>query len=270
MDIGFNFLHALTRAAHSQKPGSLVVGEIANYPKEWFPAVDGVMNFTLREIILRVASGSLEPALAMAMVTRMEEESGTEPMLKSWLMLDNHDTARIATTLPQMQQRKLAQVLQFTLPGAPNLYYGSELGMTGGDDPEMRAPMRWDWVTADNKSLAWTRQLIQLRKRYRALRVGNFRPVTSSKLLAYERYTDRAKDTVVVIANTSAVEITETVVVANSKLMNTFAMVDRLGTANPLKMQASLLQVTLPAGGFLVLTPELSPGGGYSAYKRVQ
>lgn len=270
VDIGFNYLDGLTRAAHAQKPGSLVVGEIANYPKEWYPAVDGVMNFTLREIILRVASGAIEPALAMAMVTRMVNESGTEPMLKSWLMLDNHDTQRIATALPQVQQRQLAQVLQFTLPGAPNLYYGSELGMTGGDDPEMRAPMRWDWVNADNKSLAWTRQLIQLRKCHRALRVGNYRPVTSHKLLAFERYTDRAQDTVVVVANTTAAEVTETIMVANSKLMNTFAMVDRLGSGVSLKMQTSLLQVTLPAGGYVVLTPELSPGGGYSAYKRVQ
>ena len=58
--------------------------------------------------------------------------------------------------------------------------------------------------------------------------------------------------------------------VANSKLMNTFAMVDRLGSGTSLKMQAALLHVTLPAGGYIVLTPELSPGGGYSAYKRVQ
>jgi len=35
-------------------------------------------------------------------------------------------------------------------------------------------------------------------------------------------------------------------------------------------MTASLLEVTVPAGGFLVLQPEMSPGGGYSAYKRVQ
>ena len=68
VDIGFEQLHALTQAAHAEKPGSLVVGEIANYPKEWFPAVDGVMNFTLREIILRVADRRLEPALAMQMI----------------------------------------------------------------------------------------------------------------------------------------------------------------------------------------------------------
>ena len=274
LDIGFNYLDGLTRAAHAEKPGSLVVGEIANYPKEWFPAVDGVMNFTLREIILRTAGNHLSPATAARMIDRMVSESGTENLLKSWLFLDNHDTARLGTTLPDERQRRLAQLLQFTLPGAPNLYYGTELGMTGGDDPEMRAPMRWDLATPDNAALQWTKQLIALHKAHRALRIGNFRLVTADKLLAFERYTDRAEDTVVVLVNPGTTDLKETVMVANSKLMNTFKMMDLLGSLPageaPVTLMSSLLQVSVPAGGFVVLAPEITPAGGYSAYKRVQ
>jgi cyclomaltodextrinase / maltogenic alpha-amylase / neopullulanase len=269
VDIGFQFLDELTRAAHDEKPGSLVVGEIANYPKEWMPAVDGVMNFTLREIILRTAAGKLEPALAQKMIDRIVLEAGPGMLLKSWIMLDNHDTPRLATELPDVQRRRLAQVLQFALPGSPNIYYGSEVGMTGGGDPEMRAPMRWDLVRDDNPELVWTRQMVMLRKAHRALRVGDYRPVTAQRLLAFERYTDRALDTVVVIANPSDTEVSETVLVANSKLMNNWDMVSLDGAVR-LKIMTGMLNVTLPAGGFLVLKPEASPGGGYSAYKRVQ
>lgn len=270
VDIGFRWLDELTRAAHAEKPGSLVVGEIANYPKEWFPAVDGVINFTLREIILRVAGGQLEAPLAARMIDRLVTESGAEYLLKSWAMLDNHDTPRLATLLPDERQRRLAQVLQFTLPGSPSIYYGSEVGMTGGADPEMRAPMRWDLVNGDNPTLAWTRQLVQLRKQHRALRIGDFRLVTSANLLAYERYTDRAEDVVVVIANPGNVEVSETVLLANSKLMNHSHLIDSLDRKTRLKIMASLLEVTLAPHGFLVLVPELNLGGGYSAYKRVQ
>ena len=86
----------------------------------------------------------IDAATAGRMLSRIIDDAGIEPMLKSWLLLDNHDTPRLATVLPESSQRKLAQMLQFTLPGSPNLYYGSELGMIGGNDPEMRAPMRWD------------------------------------------------------------------------------------------------------------------------------
>lgn len=270
VDVGFQWLEELTRAAHAEKPGSLVVGEIANYPKEWFPAVDGVINFMLRSIVLQTAAGGMHPALALRMIDRMVAECGTAPLLKSWLMLDNHDTARLASTLPGERQRRLAQVLQFTLPGAPCLYYGSEVGMTGGEDPEMRAPMRWDRVAAGHPALAWTRQLVALRRAHRALRVGDYRPVAAQRLLAFERHTDRAADTVIVIANPGADEVTETVMPANSKLMDTQTLVDRLGGRPGQKLRTGLLDITLPPGGFMVLAPELSPGGGYSAYKRVQ
>jgi glycosidase len=270
VDIGFEWLDQLTRAAHAEKPGSLVVGEIANYPKEWMPSVDGVMNFTLGEIILSAAGGQIDPAHAQRMVDRMMADAGPGQLLKSWIMLDNHDTPRVATALPDEHQRHLAQVLQFTLPGAPNIFYGSEVGMTGDGDPEMRAPMRWDWVREDNATLAWTKKLVQLRKQHRALRVGDYRPVTTQRLLAFERHTDRARDTVVVITNPSSTEVSEKVLVGNSKLMNTWDMVDALDGKTRAKIMTSMLSVTLPAHGVLVLTPELSPGGGYSAYKRVQ
>lgn len=270
-EIGPAFLAELTAAAHRSKPGSLVVGEIANYPKEWFPSVDAVIDFTLRDIILQTAAGRIDGATAARMLSRTIEEAGIEPMLKSWTMLDNHDTPRLATVLPSQPQRRLAQVLQFTLPGSPNLYYGSELGMTGGEDPEMRAPMRWDLVTSDNAELNWTRKLIALHRQHRALRIGNFRLVIADKLLAFERYTDRVQDTVVVIANPGTSDVTESILIANSKLMNGSLMTDLLGErGNGTRIMAAMTTVTLPAGSFLVLTPDVKPDAGYTPFKRVQ
>ncbi|MBK7615151.1 MAG: hypothetical protein KA375_02210 [Vitreoscilla sp.] len=270
-DIGFRPLQAITEAAHDEKPGSLVVGELWNYPQEWFPSVDGVMNFTLREIILRSASQRLAPAAASAMITRVVADAGVENLLKSWLMLDNHDTDRLASSLPNPAQRHLAQVLQFTLPGAPNLYYGSELGMTGAGDPGMRAPMRWDLVTDANPELKWTRQLIALRQQHRALRVGNYRAISSEKLIAFERTTDRAADTVMVLVNPGSEAVNETVMVANSKMMNYAPFHNLLHPGGPVPtMLASLMEVNLPPHGVLLLAPNVDPKDGYTVYKRVQ
>jgi glycosidase len=49
-ELGHEFLAQLTAAAHAEKPASLVVGEIVNYPAGWMPAMDGVMNFHLRTL----------------------------------------------------------------------------------------------------------------------------------------------------------------------------------------------------------------------------
>jgi len=144
------------------------------------------------------------------------------------------------------------------------------VGIAGGDDPEMRAPMRWDLVTDDNPDLAWTRQLIKLHQGHRALRVGDLRAITSHRLLAFERHTERVADTVLVITNPTDETITETVMTGNSRLMNPFRLLDLLGTApGPMNVSCGLITVTLPPKGFVVLQPEVQPAGGYSSYKRV-
>lgn len=269
-ELGFNYLADLTRAAHDAKPGSLVVGEVGNYPDQWFPSLDAVMNFSLRQIILHTAAQQISPRTSGEMMAKIIRDAGIEPMLKSWLLLDNHDTSRIATELPDIAQRKLAQVLQFTLPGAPNLYYGSELGMVGGNDPEQRAPMRWDLVSEINETLRWTKKLIALRQQHRALRIGDFRLVTAEKLLAFERYTDRIEDSVIVLANPSKTAVTEIVMIPNAKLMNGQPLVDVLDeSAKPVHMSTSLTTVTVPAGGVLILTPDTRTKAGYNSYKRV-
>ena len=206
------------------------------------------------------------------MITRMIDDAGLENMLKSWIYLDNHDTARLATELPDPHQRRIAQVLQFTLPGAPNLYYGGELDMTGGDDPEMRAPMRWDLVTPRNAALAWTKRLIAMRRGHRALRVGNYRTISSDRLFAFERHTDRAADTVLVVVNAGDETVTETLMVANSKLMDSTRLLDLLNPdgTDGLRVWSALLDVTMPPKTARVFGLDTAPPGGYTNYKRVQ
>jgi cyclomaltodextrinase / maltogenic alpha-amylase / neopullulanase len=271
-ELGHTYLRDLTRAAHEEKAGSLIVGEIVNYPDAWLQSIDAVMSFSLRHIVLDMIAGVIAPARAGRMVDRLVFDAGIEPMLKSWMLIDNHDIPRIATQLPKVSQRRLVQALQFTLPGAPNIYYGSEVGMTGGGDPENRGPMRWDLVRADNPELMWIKQLIEMRKQNRALRIGNFRLVDSDRLLAFERYTERALETVVVLANPSGAAITERVMIANAGLMDDTPMMDLLGStdAPPTStVESAFMTVTVPAETVLILMPRERLRGGYSRYKRI-
>ncbi|HET9821056.1 MAG TPA: glycoside hydrolase family 13 protein [Burkholderiaceae bacterium] len=269
-DIGFKHLEALTKAAHAEKKGSLVVGEIPNYPREWLGPVDGVMHFGLRKLMIAFANRDVDAPTFQRMVARMVGDAHFEHILKSWVYLDNHDTFRLATTVPDARARRLAQVLQFTLPGAVNLYYGTEVAMEGGDDPEMRGPMRWDRVAANHPDLAWTRQLVGLRKANRALRVGDFRTAEASgNVLAFERHTDRAGDTVLVLINPSTTEVETKVLVANSKLMDGDNLIDQLA-GGTYKLQGSMVETRIPAQTALVLKPRLTTPEGYSNYKRVQ
>ena len=267
-DIGYGFLEQLTRAAHRAKAGSLVIGEIWNYPEEWFPAVDGIMNMTAREIIVQLANGSVSGPLAARQFDRMVADCGLDHLLKSWIILDNHDTVRLRNSLKEEWQQRLAQVLQFTLPGAPCVYYGVELGMEGGGDPEQRAPMRWDLVTSGNAQLQWTKRLLDMRRSCRALRVGDFRLLDSDKLLAFARRTDRVADTVVVVANTRETTAGDVLVLRDSSVMSGAVMVDQL-TGREFPTMAGTMSISLPPHTIVVLLPRIGSGPEYTPFKRV-
>lgn len=268
-DIGFRYLSELTESAHEARPGSVVIGEVWNYPEEWMPALDGVMNMTGRELVLKTVQGRLEPQLAGVHFERMVNDTGIEPLLKSWIILDNHDTPRLATSLPETWQQRMAQVLQFTLPGSPCVYYGVEVGMTGGDDPEQRGPMRWDLASEDNETLTWTKNLIAERQSNRALRIGDFRLLDSAGTLAYLRRTTRAADTTVVIANPGEEPVHETLLVRESKFMSFTQMSDAFSDAR-FSVVAGVMELDVPPRTVYVLRPEIDTETiEYTPYKRV-
>jgi len=268
-DLGFRLLRELTVCAHEARPGSVVIGEIWNYPEEWRPAVDGVMNMHGRAILLRLVDGRVTPRVAAEMWQTMVEDCGLDHLLKAWLVLDNHDTARLGHELPQEWQQRMARILQFTLPGAVCLYYGSELGMEGGPDPENRAPMRWDLVAEGNALLALHRRLLRLRRECPALRWGDFRRLHSERLFAFLRRTASARDTVVVVANPGQAPVTEFLQLRDGRIQDVTVLRDEF-SGERFTASAGGVEVTVPPREVRVLRPDCDPTpGGYHRYRRL-
>ena len=76
-------------------------------------------------------------------------------------LLDSHDTERILTTAKGNQAALTFLYLQ---KGTPCIYYGTELALIGGPDPDCRRVMPWDRVSEDNDMLNFMKKLIQVRK----------------------------------------------------------------------------------------------------------
>jgi cyclomaltodextrinase len=91
-------------------------------------------------------------------------------------------------------------LLQATLPGAPCLYYGDEIGLTGGNDPDCRAAFPWDEARWERGLRDTVRALFRLRLAEPALRDGPLAIVgTTGSAVAYERGTGASR--FVVVAN---------------------------------------------------------------------
>ncbi len=115
-------------------------------------------------------------------------------------LIDSHDTPRILNIVNGNKTRvKLAVALLMTVPGVPCIYYGDEIGMAGGSDPDNRRCMPWDEATWDHDLRGYFKRLIQLRRTAPALRNGGFQMLyADDDLLLYQRQS--AEQRIIVVA----------------------------------------------------------------------
>jgi neopullulanase len=92
-------------------------------------------------------------------------------------LMDSHDTARTLWTVNGDESAlRLCTLFQMTMPGAPCIYYGTEIGMTGATDPYCRAAFPWDEPqTWNDELLTFFRRVTALRHAHRVLRTGKVR-----------------------------------------------------------------------------------------------
>ncbi|MDZ7704385.1 MAG: glycoside hydrolase family 13 protein [Trueperaceae bacterium] len=94
-------------------------------------------------------------------------------------LLSSHDMARALWIVGNdVSALTLSVLFQMTMPGAPCIYYGDEIGMSSGDDPYCREAFPWNHEEHWDQDLRdFYRRAIALRHRFPALRTGSFEAV---------------------------------------------------------------------------------------------
>jgi neopullulanase len=194
------------RAVNSE---AYIVGEIWHTAPEWLQGdrFDALMNYPLAKAILGFAGGG---ALDEALLHSHHEYSSVRdldgPAFAARLtelltiydpavvavqlnLLGSHDAPRALSILGgDRRALQLAVLLQATLPGAPCIYYGDEIGTPGGVDPDNRRAFPWDESRWDATLLDWTRRAFALRHAEPVLRHGEVRILAAEgRCVAFER-----------------------------------------------------------------------------------
>ncbi|GAC1431893.1 MAG: maltodextrin glucosidase [Ktedonobacteraceae bacterium] len=109
--------------------------------------------------------------------------------IQQFNLLGSHDTARLQTVLNGDEALiQVAVTLLFTYPGVPSVYYGDEIGLEGGRDPDNRHCMSWDPHTWNMTRRALYQHLIHERRTAPALREGGFQALyAAGETLAFLR-----------------------------------------------------------------------------------
>ena len=91
-------------------------------------------------------------------------------------LLDSHDTIRLRSSVSNLSEFYQQLCVLFTMPGSPCIFYGTEIAMEGGHDPDCRRCMPWEDIEsgAFNDRIDFLRELIHYRKQEEVFRCRNF------------------------------------------------------------------------------------------------
>ena len=155
----------------SQAAGMYTVGEVLNgdiqYVSQYQQYMDGVLSYplyyTMRDVfIFQKSMREIEELLGPD--GSMYEFFGDVTLLGTFI--DNHDNSRFLYTQSDYVQYKNGLTMTLTTVGIPIIYYGSEQGYNGGDDPNNRESM-WPNYNRDHELYVFIQALVRVRKTYK-------------------------------------------------------------------------------------------------------
>lgn len=175
-------------AIKAHRPDALTVAETWFDSSKYFlgDEFDTTMNYIFRNAVIDYASGR-NAKQAYQSIELIREAYPPQAFYALMNLLSTHDVARTlyelgdtgTGTAAQVDQAKarfrLAVLFQMTFPGAPAVYYGDEVGVTGGADPLNRATYPWadKGGAPDTAMLADFQKMIGLRNQNEVLKRGS-------------------------------------------------------------------------------------------------
>ena len=167
-EVDHQFWRDFRKAVLAKKPDLYILGEVWHTSQPWLNGDEfhAVMNYPLSDSIkdyfLSRSKKTSQFIAEMNCQSMYYKQQISEVMFN---LLDSHDTERIlATAQGDIQLVKSALAFLFLQRGTPCIYYGTELELGGGMDPDCRRVMPWDRVSSSNDMLNFMKNLIQLRK----------------------------------------------------------------------------------------------------------
>lgn len=170
------------------KPELYILGEIWHDSMPWLQGdqFDAVMNYPFTSAVLDHFAHKKFSADTMAdRLTSLLHSYPANVNEVAFNLLGSHDTPRMLTLANENKDLvKLMYIMQLSFPGSPCIYYGDEIGMTGGADPGCRYCMIWDEEKQDKELFHFLQQLISLRKTHEAFgNTGSYELFTTSETI---------------------------------------------------------------------------------------
>ena len=234
-ELSHTFCRQLYRRMRSLKKDFYLLGEIWRSALPWLRGgeLDSVMNYPLALCFWKFFCDKTLPALTLEREINAVFTAYPEPVTVGLFnLLDSHDTPRLFTRNDGDVSAVWQQyALLLSLPGSPCIYYGSEVLLAGGNDPDCRRCMPWQAIEAGEyaEPMSMMRQLIALRHTHPAMTASGYSylhdvPLAESepnRIIHLQKYTETVEPA----------ETTETVETAGVSSTRSIDLILNCGTA---------------------------------------
>lgn len=167
----------------SINPECYIVGELWDDASTWLQGdeFDATMNYRFRQACIDYfVHDSFSAKTFFKHLEQIRSSFTPEHNYAMQNLLGSHDTERYLTLCKQeLWRMKLSVLFQMTYVGAPMIYYGDEIGLEGGKDPDCRRCMVWEKKKWNTELHSFVKKLISLRTKSNALRRGDFAVLTN-------------------------------------------------------------------------------------------
>ena len=234
-ELSHTFCRQLYRRMRSLKKDFYLLGEIWRSALPWLRGgeLDSVMNYPLALCFWKFFCDKTLPALTLERDINAVFTAYPEPVTVGLFnLLDSHDTPRLFTRNGGDVSAVWQQyALLLSLPGSPCIYYGSEVLLAGGNDPDCRRCMPWQAIEAGEyaEPMSMMRQLIALRHTHPAMTASGYSylhdvPLAESepnRIIHLQKYAETVEPA----------ETTETVETAEVPITRSIDLILNCGTA---------------------------------------
>ncbi len=174
-EVSHRFLKRIRERLHALKPDLYLLGEIWHDASQWLAGdeYDSVMNYPLmsgiHDFFLDKGMDKEEFEYMVNRCYTMYMQQNNNVMFN---LLDSHDTERLMNRFHDLDMFYQQLAVLFTMPGSPCIFYGTEIAMEGGHDPDCRRCMPWQELDRPDsqEKIQAVRTLISLRRREEACR----------------------------------------------------------------------------------------------------
>lgn len=178
-------------------PDCILIGETWGYGGRQLRGnqLDSVMNYMFRDAVWEYfGKRSISEEIFDERLNTMLGAYRSDTGRLLYNLIDSHDTERFLHICGEDKTLlRMAAAFQILFTGSPAIYYGDEIGMTGGGDPDCRRCMVWN-EQADDGLLEWYKKLIAIRKAYQNIRRGKYRTIIADNeknVFGFVRYGDK-------------------------------------------------------------------------------